>query len=66
MKVIAIPTLPNYMLEESLPVFEKALGRVFEVWEIDEHGQTWIEVEGDNMPDEHSIGLEPECVEVES
>ena len=63
-KVVAVPYLPDYMREDSLPIFQKAQGRVFEVWEIDEHGQIWIEVEGDKLPNEHSIGLEPECVEI--
>jgi hypothetical protein len=63
-KVVGIPDFPDYMIEETQPVFQRALGRVFPVYAIDDHGQAWVEVEGEKFPNEHSIGLEPEYVEV--
>ena len=62
-KIVACPELPDYMIEESLHVFESAVGKIFEVYETDDNGQTWIEVDGD-LPKQHAIGLEPECVEI--
>jgi len=62
-RVIKVPSLPEQMRADSLPVFEKALGEAFTVHEIDQHGHCWVEVDG-SYPGEHSIALEPACIEI--
>ena len=37
------------------------VGQVFEVYEIDQHGQAWVEavsLDGDQSTETHSLGLE--------
>jgi hypothetical protein len=66
-RVLAVPVL----LKRDLPADEWAavesmLGEVFEVNEIDEWGQAWVQKwwgEGDGVKRSHSIGLDPHEME---
>ncbi len=67
-KLLGIPeSLLSVLPDEEVEALKSMMGEIFEVYEIDEYGGTWVEKwfnEGEEVTNSHSLSLESHEMEL--